>query len=181
MVTKNEKMAIALDYASESLLNGECPIGATLFLDDELIYGCGSCGETKMEFLTHAEMNVLTYTDKKGYSVSDRKRMQLYTTLEPCLMCMGAALSFYAGEIVYALESKIDGAVSFVRDYMTVHDVKEIVSYELPVITHGVCREKSILLLEAYALRYPDGPTAGFCRAVTKAAHRHENPHNTEM
>jgi tRNA(adenine34) deaminase len=178
-MTKKEKMEVALGYASESMSNGECPIGAALFLDDELICGCGSCGETKMVFLAHAEMNVLMQADRMAYSVADRKRMQLYTTLEPCLMCMGAALSFYVGEIVYALESEIDGAVLLVCDYMKTHEVKEISSYSLPAITYGVHREKSILLLEKFALAYPGSPAADFCRSVASTARRRDNLHTT--
>lgn len=34
---------------------------------------------------------------------------QLYVTLGPCLMCLGAALIVRLGSIVYALESPSDG------------------------------------------------------------------------
>ena len=33
------------------------------------------------------------------YPLNKRKEMQLFTTLEPCMMCLGAAMSFYIGEI----------------------------------------------------------------------------------
>ena len=39
-----------------------------------------------------------------------RREAVLYTTLEPCLLCMGAAMSFFLGRIVYALAAPADGA-----------------------------------------------------------------------
>jgi tRNA(adenine34) deaminase len=173
-MTKREKMQTALGFAADSLKNGECPIGAALFLGDELICGCGSEGETKNRYLTHAEMKVLWEADRRGYGVPDRKRMQLYTTLEPCLMCMGAAMSFYLGEIVYALESEIDGAVFLTRETMKTHEVQEIPSYTLPVLTAGILRLESLLLLESYAEAYPDSPSAGFCRTLVQQARRRD-------
>ncbi len=160
-------MRIALEYARDSFDRGECPVGAAIFLDDELIFGCGSRGETKNSFLPHAEMNALWEADRRGFTVFERKRMQLYTTLEPCLMCLGAALSFYIGEIVYALESRIDGAVCFARAYMAGREVREIPSYSLPLITGGILRDKSLELLRDYAALHPDSPSAEFCRALT--------------
>jgi tRNA(adenine34) deaminase len=165
-MTKTDKMKIALEYAHDAFNNGECPVGAAIFLDDELIFGCGSMGETKNHFLSHAEMKALWEADKKGYTVFERKRMQLYTTLEPCMMCMGAAMSFFIGEIVYALESKIDGAVSYAQAFVAGHEVKEIPSYGLPVITGGILRDKSIELLSDFVRLYPDSPSAEFCRSL---------------
>jgi tRNA(adenine34) deaminase len=158
-MTKADKMKIALEYAHDSCNNGECPIGAAIFLDDELIFGCGSQGETKNIYLSHAEMKALWVADAKGYTIFERKRMQLYTTLEPCLMCIGAAMSFYVGEIVYALESKIDGAADFVRAYIAGHKAEGMPSYELPIITGGILREKSLELIRSFTALYPCSPS----------------------
>ncbi len=167
-MTKADKMKIALEYAHDSFNNGECPIGAAIFLDDELIVGCGSQGETKNIYLSHAEMRALCAADIRGYTIFERKRMQLYTTLEPCMMCIGAAMSFYLGEIVYALESRIDGAVDFAKTYMAGRTVEGLPSYELPVITGGILREKSLELLRSFADLYPYSPSSEFCRTLVR-------------
>jgi tRNA(Arg) A34 adenosine deaminase TadA len=81
-MTKTDKMKIALEYAHDAFNNGECPVGAAIFLDDELISAAVLWGNQK-PFLSHAEMKALWEADKKGYTVFERKRMQLYTTLNP--------------------------------------------------------------------------------------------------
>ena len=66
-------------------------------------------------FLVHAELNALLEADKLKYEIPDRKKMQLFTTLEPCLMCYGSAMSFFIGEIYYSLKAPDDGALNLIR------------------------------------------------------------------
>ena len=58
---------------------------------------------------------MLLDADKQGYSIQERKRMQLFTTLEPCLMCYGAAMAFFIGEIYYSLRAPDDGAMGLIE------------------------------------------------------------------
>ena len=92
-------MRIALDEARKSLANCEFPVGAVIFKGDDIICRAHSSGESRLEFLPHAEMTALWEADKRHYLTQDRKQMQLFTTLEPCMMCLGAAMSFFLGEI----------------------------------------------------------------------------------
>jgi tRNA(adenine34) deaminase len=71
-------------------------------------------------------------------------------------MCMGAAMSFFLGEVVYALESPGDGAVDLVQGWTRKEE--DIPGYQVPGITGGVLRTESIRLFRAYVARHERGP-----------------------
>ena len=160
-----EKMLITIDEARKSLANREFPVGAVVFHGDEIISRAHSSGESSLEFLPHAEMAVLLEADKMHYPPSERKKMQLFTTLEPCMMCLGAAMSFFIGEIYYALEAPIDGAVDFAVQFWR-ENREEIPGYGLPVIHGGLLKSESQDLLREYIDVVPDGPLVAFSRTL---------------
>ncbi len=162
-----QKMLVAVEEARRSLANGEFPVGAVIFEGDEIISQAHSSGESTLEFLQHAEMAALLKTDKKHFPPSIRKRMQLFTTLEPCMMCLGAAMSFYIGEIYYALESPIDGAVSFATRFWE-NKRTEIPEYVLPKISGGLLRNEGKVILREYMNLVPNGPLVEFSKTLIR-------------
>jgi tRNA(adenine34) deaminase len=164
-VDNEEKMRITIDEARKSLVNKEFPVGAVIFLGDEIISRAHSSGESKLEFLLHAEMATLLEADTLHHLPSERKKMQLFTTLEPCMMCLGAAMSFFIGEIYYALEAPIDGAVDFALQFWR-EKSKEIPNYSLPAIHGGLLKSESQDLLREYITLVPDGPLVEFSKTL---------------
>lgn len=160
-----EKMRITIDEARKSLVNQEFPVGAVVFNGDEIISRAHSSGESALEFLPHAEMAVLLKADTLHYLPSERKKMQLFTTLEPCMMCLGAAMSFYIGEIYYALEAPIDGAVDFATRFWQ-ENRKEMPSYSLPDIFGGLLKSESQDVLREYIDLVPNGPVVEFSKTL---------------
>ncbi len=160
-----QKMMMAIEEARQSLINREFPVGAVIFLGDEIISQAHSSGESRFEYLQHAEMAALLKADKMHYLPSQRKQMQLFTTLEPCMMCLGAAMSFYIGEIYYALESPIDGATSFAIQFWQ-NNQKEITGYRLPNINGGLLRIQAKDILREYISIVPDGPLVSFSKTL---------------
>ncbi|WP_312501106.1 deaminase [Lacrimispora sp.] len=94
-MTVEEKMILAIQVGEIALKNGELPVGAVIFKGNEIVGKAYSSGESSKIYLRHAEMKVLWEVDEKGYSVRERKKMQLFVTLEPCMMCLGAAMGFF--------------------------------------------------------------------------------------
>ena len=160
-----EKMRITIGEARKSLLNKEFPVGAVIFSGDGIVSRAHSSGESTLEFLPHAEMAALLQADKMRYLPSKRKEMQLFTTLEPCMMCLGAAMSFYIGEIYYALESPIDGATEFATRFWR-DASREIPGYGVPAIHGGVLRSQGQDLLREYIRLVPEGPLVEFSRTL---------------
>jgi len=80
-------MEFTINHAREALKNGEMPVAASVFLEDKLISKAYTTEKRDERFLVHAELNALLDADKLKYGIPDRKKMALYTTLEPCIMC----------------------------------------------------------------------------------------------
>jgi tRNA(adenine34) deaminase len=105
----------ALAEARLSLDHDEFPVGAVLGLGDEVVVARGHwMGTPGGRLLDHAEMLALLEPERSGSVLSrqQRRRATVYTTLEPCALCMAAAMSFLLGRIVYSAAASVDGGTS---------------------------------------------------------------------
>lgn len=164
-MTVEEKMMTAIMAGEKSLEHGELPVGAVIYKGEEIIGKAYSSGESSNIYLRHAEMKVLWEVDEKGYSVKERKAMQLFVTLEPCMMCLGAAMGFFIGEVYYSIESPIDGAITLLKGRWR-NDNDILQSYTLPKCYGGILREEGKDLLRKYVMVKQEGAMAEFCRAL---------------
>ena len=93
-------MKIALEEARKALDKGEVPIGAVIVCNDTIVAKAHNQTEQLHDFTAHAEM--LAFTSASEYlSNKYLTNCTLYVTLEPCLMCAGAASWTQIGRIVY--------------------------------------------------------------------------------
>jgi tRNA(adenine34) deaminase len=166
MKTPEYYMRQVLARAAEALEQGEFPIAAIVVLDDEIIAQATASEQREKRFLGHAELVALEEADKQQPSIDERGRSRLFTNLEPCLMCMGAAMSFFLGEIVYGLESPGDGAVDLVRAWA--RNEQDIPGYQIPKMAGGLLREESIRLFEEYVARREPGPMRDWAETLTR-------------
>lgn len=148
-------MRQTLSLAERGLQEGELPIAALVVLGDRVIAGAVTGEEREGRLLAHAELLALDEADRACPIDESRRDVTLYTNLEPCLMCLGAAMSFHVGGICYALESPSDGAVALVQGWA--RDEAAMPSYRLPAITGGVLRAASAALFRRYADLHPEG------------------------
>jgi tRNA(adenine34) deaminase len=89
---KNKFMVSALKCAKKAFDEGEVPIGAVVVLDGKVI-ARGHNRRTKRQIATaHAEIEAIEKACKKLKSWRIPE-CELYVTLEPCPMCMGAMLN----------------------------------------------------------------------------------------
>src|SRR5689334_3789615 len=146
----------ALKLAREALAQGELPIGAVVVSGEQIIAAAHTAELREQRLLVHAELLALDQADRLRPFPGRRRDAALFTTLEPCLMCIGAAMSFHVGRIYYALESPADGAVGLVRAW--VRDKDALPSYRLPELHGGLLREQSIALFRAFAEAAAVGP-----------------------
>jgi tRNA(adenine34) deaminase len=148
-------MRAALAQAEEGLAANEMPIGAVSVLDGEII----SAVHWRYRpdgVLDHADIAALRAAERDARVGGERRRdVTLYLTMEPCLMCLGAAMSFGVGRIVYALEAQVDGAarVLDVWEPALGHPPRGYRIYTVPEIDGGVCRDEALALMEAYVER----------------------------
>lgn len=104
--SKNKFMEAALKCARKALEEGEVPIGAVVVCNGKII-SRGHNRRTKKQLATaHAEVEAIEKACKKLNSWR-LPECELYVTLEPCPMCMGAALNARIKKIYFgAYEAK---------------------------------------------------------------------------
>ena len=99
-------MREALRLAQKAKAEGEVPIGAVVVVDGKIV-GRGYNKRTQLQMATqHAEVRAIDRACKKLHSWR-LEGAELYVTLEPCPMCMGAALNARVDKIYFgAYEQK---------------------------------------------------------------------------
>lgn len=93
-------MKEALKQATLAFDNDEVPVGAIIACDNQIIARAHNLTETLTDVTAHAEMQAFTSaTDFIGGKYLPE--CSLYVTLEPCIMCAGAAYWTQIGRIVF--------------------------------------------------------------------------------
>jgi tRNA(adenine34) deaminase len=146
-------MRRTLALAEHALERGELPIAALVVLDGAVIGQAHTAENREGRLLVHAELLALEQADRLKPFPGNRRQANLYTNLEPCLMCLGAAMSFMLGEIYYALESPSDGAAALVQTWQ--RDEASFAGYQIPEIHGGLLRPQSIALFEKWTSVHP--------------------------
>ena len=105
----------ALEQARRALAAGEVPIGAVLVIDDAIVARGYNQPISACDPTAHAEILVLRDAARAvgNYRLTNA---DLYVTLEPCLMCVGALVHARVKHVIYgAAEPKTGALVSTVR------------------------------------------------------------------
>jgi HAD superfamily hydrolase (TIGR01509 family) len=104
----------ALDVAREALAAGEVPIGCVLARGDGTVIARGHNELNRSQDKTaHAEM--VTFARAAGKVPTDARDLVLVSTLEPCVMCLGAAMEAAVDAIVYGLKAPADSGTGRVE------------------------------------------------------------------
>lgn len=104
-------MKQALNEANRAFDRDEVPIGAVIVLKDQVIARAHNLTETLNDVTAHAEMQAFTAAaDYIGGKYL--KDCTLYVTLEPCIMCAGAAYWTQVSKVVYGAKDEKRGLLS---------------------------------------------------------------------
>lgn len=108
-------MKEAIKQAEKAAAIGEVPIGAVIVKDGKIIARGYNKRETKKNALLHAEVDAVNKACRKlgGWRLPD---CEMYVTLEPCPMCMGAVISARIERLYFGAYDKKSGAASSVCD-----------------------------------------------------------------
>ena len=107
-LTREEKfMRAAIKAAKRGQMEGEVPIGAVVVYEDKVV-SRGYNRRAKLQLASaHAEMMAIDKACKKFGSWRLPEGCELYVTLEPCPMCMGASLNARVDKLYFgAYEQK---------------------------------------------------------------------------
>ena len=103
-------MREALVQAKKALKKGEVPIGAVVVLGDEIIGRGYNQPITMKDPTAHAEIIALKEASNRleNYRLNEAI---IYTTLEPCLMCVGALVHARIKKVIFAAQDTKSGVV----------------------------------------------------------------------
>lgn len=108
---KEYYMKIAINEAQKALKNGEMPVGAVIVKNNKIIGKGYNKKEKTKNALMHAEIIAIQKACKKNKDWR-LNNCELYVTMEPCLMCIGAIVESRIKKIYCGVENKKNGEIN---------------------------------------------------------------------
>ena len=140
-------MRQALDLASAAVPLGEVPVGAVVVHDGEVVGRAHNERETLQDPTAHAEVLALREAAERlgSWRLVD---CTLVVTLEPCPMCVGAAVNARVRRLIYGCADPKAGAVDSL--YRIADDSR--LNHRIEV-TSGVLADEAAALLRSFFAR----------------------------
>lgn len=163
-MTVNEKMSLVIALAEKALKNNELPIACIIFHNNTIITQSYTSEMKDKRLLVHAEIKALIELDQKGISTNEKKQMELFTNLEPCMMCLGATIASFIGRIYYSLDAPSDGVAKWAGETWDKYHIKS--SFRLPIVTSGILEAESRGLFKKYIDIHKEGPFVEWVKTI---------------
>lgn len=137
-------MLVALEQAHKAQAAGEVPVGAVVVKDGEIIGAAFNAPISRHDPTGHAEILALRDAAMKlgNYRLPG---CELYVTLEPCAMCVGAMLHARIARLVYGAADPKTGACGSVIDLISEPRLNHHTG-----ITAGILGEECAALLREF-------------------------------
>ena len=140
---KEKYMKIALDEARKAYDEGEIPVGAVIVKNGEIISLGRNDREKTNDATGHAEIVAIREACRKlgGWHLDG---CELYVTLEPCPMCMGAIVNSRIKRVTFGAKDAKAGACG---------SVINMCSYPLnhkPTVDSGILSEECAKILSDF-------------------------------
>lgn len=137
-------MRQALDLAEQAANAEEVPVGAVVTLEGAVVGTGRNCSIERNDPSAHAEVVALREASLKigNYRLPGAT---LYVTLEPCLMCVGAAVAARVERLVFGAADPKAGCLG------GAYDARELTFLNHRfAVTSGVCATQSGILLRNF-------------------------------
>lgn len=112
----------ALNEAKKAFNQDEVPIGAVLVRDGEIISRAFNSCEKDKTPLSHAEIKVINQVSQKDENWR-LQNCELYVTLEPCPMCLGAIIQARINKVYFGCLDTKRHVDSFFRSIGSVDEI----------------------------------------------------------
>jgi tRNA(adenine34) deaminase len=151
-------MNAALAAAKEGLAHGEAPIGSVLARGDGTVIARGWNQQNQTQSKTaHAEM--VAFNAAAGKVPVDAKDLILVSTLEPCVMCVGAAMEAAVDTILFGLRAPSDAGSDRVIPPRSPDS-------QIPRIVGDILSEESLSLFKQWYAENASSPQARYVRQL---------------
>ena len=137
-------MSLAIKQANKAKDIDEVPIGCVIVKDNKVISYGYNHRESKQDVSSHAEMEAIRKANKKlkSWRLVD---CDIYVTLEPCLMCMGAIIQSRIRHIYFGADDLKGGAI-----YSSIKSLEAKNINHHPLVTSGILKEECSSLISEY-------------------------------
>ena len=152
-------MAKALEEAKKAMAAGEHPIGSVLVAGNRELTR-GQTSVRRQESITvHGEL--LALKNAKWDVFSKDRPVVIYTTLEPCIMCIGATMQCEVDEIVFGMRATPDGGTRYL-------DCLSGKGEKVPIVRGGVLEEEAVKLFQEELKNNPNSPGIEYTKSLLK-------------
>ena len=141
-------MKKALLEARNAFLRDDYPVGAVLVINNKIVGKSSNTLQTKQTWGHHAETQLLLANSEKIRAAKVKNKntqIELYSTLEPCLMCFGCASLHRVDRIVYSCPDPMGGATSVSRK-----NLPNFYHRHWPGVVSGILKEESYSMLHEW-------------------------------
>ena len=140
-----EMMRSAIDEAEKARQKGEVPVGAILVDENNQVLAAAHNQTIALKDPTaHAEILAI----RSGAVRIDNYRLlntTLYVTVEPCPMCMGAAIHARVAQVVFGTRDPKWGAVGSLYDF-----TNDLRFNHQPKVIAGICEAECRALMQNF-------------------------------
>ncbi len=156
-------VAAAIDVADTGMAAGELPIGAVVVIGDDIVARSHTRERGIGRRLVHADLLAMVAADERlGYATRPGP-LALAVNLEPCVMCLGAAMTLGVVEVFYALESPGDGGAGIAAEWRNSPDTP---FFRAPTMTGGIRRSQARDQFRRYCAAAPDSGFKTWARTL---------------
>lgn len=147
-------LTLAVAEARQAWAEGNAPIGAILTnCDGQLLAQSHNQTVTKAGLLYHAEMMI--FLQNQELFLTQRWTTTLYTTLEPCLLCLSTAIVHHVKRVVWLVNDYWSGGVGCLNHQSSYLGHSQCELVHRPIFH---LKQQVIPLLRAfYARKWPAG------------------------
>ncbi|MBQ8957963.1 MAG: nucleoside deaminase [Bacteroidales bacterium] len=148
-ITEQDKeyMREAIHLANESVKNGGGPFGAVIVRNGEIIAGSANSVTLDTDPTAHAEVNTIRQACKQ-LGTFDLSDCVIYTSCEPCPMCLGAIYWARIEKVFYGNTKKDAAEIDFADDFIYKELEQPIGERSVPFIP--LLREEAIETFKAW-------------------------------
>jgi tRNA(adenine34) deaminase len=108
---------LAIDVAKKTYKHGNYPVGAVLVVDNKIIDSVGNEIKKEKSYANHAENVLIIKNSKLLHKAHNQdKKIKLYSTLEPCIQCLGTSVTNRVSQILFIQKDPHGGACDLKHD-----------------------------------------------------------------
>lgn len=134
-ITEKDKefMREAIRLANESVRKGGGPFGAVIVKDGKIVAGSSNRVTIDLDPTAHAEVNTIRQACRE-LGTFDLSGCTIYTSCEPCPMCLGAIYWAHIDRIYYGNTRKDARDINFADDFIYEELDRPLSNRTVPII-----------------------------------------------